>query len=334
MAVAAAMPSKEVMKTTSQSAKVARPRSPMTEPNQGRPFRPRSEMRLISAAKFVHLEVPRRKNHWGRLIQSNQTGMLFGPRGRGKTWVALSLAICISACIAFLGRKGRRARRVIYLDGEMDLFTLRQRILSLCRSFNVDPPSNLKLFTPEAFTDLLPSINTAEGQRAIDEMIGTDWDVIFIDNYSAWSGDGRETAEAWAPMMRWMLGHKRAGRTVIVIHHTGKTGKQRGSSSHEDALDWSVALKPVEDVAGDGALRFNLVWEKSRHLANTEVQPIAATLRQDENGDVSWHHKEGLHRDPRIEKALAMKVKGLSQVAIADELGIDRTTVGRWLKTK
>ena len=45
-------------------------------------------------------------------------------------------------------------------------------------------------------------------------------------------------------------------------------------------------------------------------------------------------HKEGLHRDPRIEKALAMKAKGLSQVAIADELGIDRTTVGRWLKTK
>lgn len=161
------------------------------------------------------------------------------------------------------------------------------------------PPANLKLFTPEAFTDLLPSINTAEGQRAIDEMIGTDWDVIFIDNYSAWSGDGRETAEAWAPMMRWMLSHKRAGRTVIVIHHTGKTGKQRGSSSHEDALDWSVALKPVEDVAGDGALRFNLVWEKSRHLANTEVQPIAATLRQGESGDVSWHHKEGLHRDPR-----------------------------------
>lgn len=301
---------------------------------QPQPFRPRSEMRLISAAKFVHLEVPRRKNHWGRLIQSNQTGMLFGPRGRGKTWVALSIAISISTGVLFLGRKPRRARRVIYLDGEMDLFTLRQRILSLCRSFNVDPPDNLKLFTPEAFTDLLPSINTPEGQRAIDEMIGTDWDVIFIDNYSAWSGDGRETAEAWAPMMRWMLGHKRAGRTVIVIHHTGKTGKQRGSSSHEDALDWSVALKPVDDVAGDGALRFNLVWEKSRHLANTEVQPIAATLRQGENGDVSWHHKEGLHRGPRIEKALAMKGKGMSQVAIADELGIDRTTVGRWLKTR
>ena len=328
------MHSKEVMKTTSQSAKVARPRTPVPEPNQDEPFRPRSEMHLISAANFVHLEVPRRKNHWGRLIQSNQTGMLFGPRGRGKTWVALSLAICISACISFLGRKARRARRVIYLDGEMDLFTLRQRIVALCSSFNVDPPANLKLFTPEAFTDLLPSINTSEGQRAIDEMIGTDWDVIFIDNYSAWSGDGRETAEAWAPMMRWMLGHKRAGRTVIVIHHTGKTGKQRGSSSHEDALDWSVALKPLEDVADDGALRFNLVWEKSRHLANNEVQPIAATLRQSENGEVSWHHKEGMHRDPRIEKAQAMKVKGMSQVAIAKELGIDRTTVGRWVNPK
>jgi putative DNA primase/helicase len=41
-----------------------------------------------------------------------------------------------------------------------------------------------------------------------------------------------------------------------------------------------------------------------------------------------------MHRDPRTEKAQAMKVKGMSLVAIADELGVDRTTVGRWLKTK
>lgn len=301
---------------------------------QPQPFRPRSEMHLISAAKFVHLEVPRRKNHWGRLIQSNQTGMLFGPRGRGKTWVALSIAISISTGVPFLGRKPRRARRVIYLDGEMDLFTLRQRVVALCGSFQVEPPANLKFFTPEAFTDLLPSINTLEGQRTIDQMIGTDWDVIFIDNYSAWSGDGRETAEAWAPMMRWMLGHKRAGRTVIVIHHTGKTGKQRGSSSHEDALDWSVALKPADDAAVDGALRFNLVWEKSRHLAATEVQPIAATMRHGKEGELTWHHQPGMHRDPRINKARAMKAKGMSQVAIAQELEVDRTTVGRWLKAK
>ena len=45
-----------------------------------------------------------------------------------------------------------------------------------------------------------------------------------------------------------------------------------------------------------------------------------------------WRHK----CDPLEDEIrwAPQKAKGLSQVAIADELGIDRTTVGRWLKTK
>lgn len=296
------------------------------------PFKPRNRMQLIAASKLVQFEVEPRKKHWGEHIQSNQTGMLFGPRGRGKTWVALAMALSMSSGVKFLGRGPRNPRRVIYLDGEMDLVTIQQRIKDLCVSLGVEPPAELRMFTPEAFTDLLPSINTPEGQRAIDEMIKTEWDVMFIDNYSAWSGDGRETAEAWAPMMRWMLSHKRAGRSVIVIHHTGKTGKQRGSSSHEDALDWSVSLKPTEDKAQDGALRFNLVWEKARHLPSDQTQPISVCMKKGSNGALEWEFQNGMHKDPRVEQAYALKAQHMTLTQIAEKMRVDRTTVGRWLK--
>ena len=295
-------------------------------------FKPRDQLRLITASRLVQFEIEPRKKHWGKLIQSNQTGMLFGPRGCGKTWVAVAMALSMSSGVKFLGHGPRNARRVIYLDGEMDLVTIQQRIKDLCVSLGIEPPAELRLFTPEVFTDLLPSINTPDGQRAIDEMIGTDWDVIFIDNYSAWSGDGRETAEAWAPMMRWMLSHKRAGRSVIVIHHTGKTGMQRGSSSHEDALDWSVSLKPIEDKVHDGALRFNLIWEKARHLPSDHTQPIAVCMKKGSNGALAWEFQHGMHKDPKVEQAYAFKAQGMAVIEIAKKIGVNRTTVARWFK--
>lgn len=295
-------------------------------------FRPSDRMKLIPANELAGFFIPRRKKHWGEFIQSNQTGMVFGERGRGKTWFSMCIAISMSSCSEFLGNKPKNARRVIYLDGEMDLSTFQKRVRQICRSMRIVPPSNLRLFTPEAFTDLLPSINTLEGQNLIDKLIGTEWDILFIDNYSAWSNDGRETAEAWAPFMRWMLGHKRAGRTVIVIHHSGKGGKQRGSSKHEDALDWSINLVSNKHASQDGALRFSLVWEKSRHLASDQTKPIAVTMQAGEDNVLVWKHQHGVHTDPKIAKAVSMRAAGKAIAEIALELGIDRTTVGRWLK--
>ena len=295
-------------------------------------FRPSKVMTLISASELVLLTLPPRKRHWGKYIQSNQTGMLYGERGRGKTWFAMALALSMSSGEEFLGNQPKHARRVIYLDGEMDLRTFQQRMSQISESLRVKPSSNLKVFTPESFADLLPCVNTPQGQTDIDSMIGDEWDVLFIDNYSAWSSDGRETAEAWAPFMRWMLGHKRAGRAVIVVHHSGKAGKQRGSSKHEDALDWSINLIADKQALHDGALRFSLVWEKARHLASDQITPLAVTMHKGDYGALTWEHQQGTHKDPKIAKALELHEQGMSNTDVANKLSVDRTTVGRWLK--
>ena len=65
--------------------------------NEGH-FQPCESMTLIPANELVKLSIPTRKKHWGPLIQSNQTGMMYGERGGGKTWEAMGLAISIATC--------------------------------------------------------------------------------------------------------------------------------------------------------------------------------------------------------------------------------------------
>lgn len=291
-------------------------------------------LKLMAAHRLVAFEIPPRKRHWGRLMCAHQVGMVVGPRGKGKTWVCLGIAVAISSGASFLGHAPDKPRSVCYLDGEMDFATLQERVKATYETLGVEPSSNLRFFTPELFADLLPAINTSEGQSAIDRMIGSEWDVLIIDNYSAWSSDGRETAESWAPLMRWMLGHKHAGRSVMIVHHTGKNGEQRGSSRHEDAIDWSIALKPLDEKQPGDALRFVLEWKKCRHLTQVETPPICACMQKDEDGKLAWTCITGPVVNPNAAKARQLKAEGVPVGQIAKQLEVNRTTVTRWTKSE
>ncbi|MBC3919225.1 AAA family ATPase [Undibacterium sp. CY18W] len=295
-------------------------------------FEPTKKMMLMTAEALTKISVPNRKKHWGKLILSNQTGMFYGPRGCGKTWLLMGIAISISSGVSFLDHHPFKQRRVIYLDGEMDISSFKDRLIMMCDSLDTPPPKNLSIFTPESFAGLMPSITDPVGQTQIDQMIGTEWDVVIVDNYSAWSGDGRETPEAFAPLAKWMLAHKHAGRCVIVVHHSGKKGGQRGSSRHEDALDWSVSLNPVDNKSTDGSLRIQMTWEKKRHLASDEALPITVVMAKSTKGELQWEYSRGHSVSAIASKIISMKANNMSSAEIANQLKIDRSTVNRHLK--
>jgi hypothetical protein len=52
---------------------------------------------------------------------------------------------------------------------------------------------------------------------------------------------------------------------VLLIHHAGTNGRQRGTSRREDALDTLIALKRPEDYSPEQGARFEVHFEKLRN---------------------------------------------------------------------
>ena len=102
------------------------------------------------------------------------------------------------------------------------------------------------------------NINSEEDQQRILEVIGQlesegrRPDLIVFDNLSSLSGGIDENDNsALDGLLRWLVGIKHRGIAVLLVHHAGKSGDQRGASRREDLLDTSIALERRPDRKGD-----------------------------------------------------------------------------------
>lgn len=88
-----------------------------------------------------------------------------------------------------------------------------------------------------------------------------------LDNLSSlFRGVEENSADDWEVILAWLLKCRRYGISVVIIHHSGKDGSQRGTSRREDAAAWSIKLDAVgrEDVA-EGEIKFQAIFTKVRH---------------------------------------------------------------------
>jgi hypothetical protein len=142
-----------------------------------------------------------------------------------------------------------KARRVLYIDGEMPAIGLRERMEPIVAAPNGKPPEeDYFRFLPADLHEFgLPNLATEEGQAAVDKIIGNA-EVIVFDNVSTLFISGRENdAESWLPVQAWLLKLRRAGKAVIIVHHAGKGKAQRGTSRREDILDVVLNLRSPSD---------------------------------------------------------------------------------------
>jgi putative DNA primase/helicase len=291
----------------------------------------RPRLQPLSLADFLRLDLPPRGMVLAPWLPEKGLAMIHAPRGIGKTHLALSIGYAAASGGSFLGFEAPHPRRVLYLDGEMPANAMQRRVALIVAGFTpACDPTAFRLLSADVTDGGLPDLATTEGQAEIDAAIG-DAELIIVDNLSALVRCGKENeAESWLPVQSWALAHRRAGHSILFIHHSGKGGLQRGTSRREDVLDTVIALKRPDDYHADQGARFEVHFEKARGFHGGDARPFEA--RYEERNDAAmWTRCE--IADAELVRVVGALREGLSIRDAGDELGMHRSKVER-LKRK
>jgi putative DNA primase/helicase len=168
-----------------------------------------------------------------------------------------------------------------------------------------------------------------EGQRAIEEHL-EGVELLILDNLSTLCRSGKENeAESWQPIQDWLLSLRRRGLSVLLLHHGGKSGTQRGTSKREDILDTVICLKRPADYDPEEGARFEVHYEKARGLYGQAAAPFEAKLAV-VDGALVWTCTD--IETAVTERVAELLLEGRSQRAIARELDISLGAVNAHVK--
>ena len=97
---------------------------PTTQPNP-------SPFTLLTFAEMIGLDLPPRGLLLAPWLPEQGLALIHGPRGIGKTHLALGIAHAVATGGSFLRWQAPEPRRVVLLDGEMPAAVLRDRCAAL-----------------------------------------------------------------------------------------------------------------------------------------------------------------------------------------------------------
>lgn len=188
----------------------------------------------------------------------------------------------------------------------------------------------MALITPDLQPCPMPDLSTAGGQTMIEPFL-QGVDMVVLDNIATLCRTGKENeSQSWQTMQAWLLELRRRGMTVLLIHHAGKSGDQRGTSAREDIMDTVISLRrPREYSMAEGA-RFEVHLTKARGILGDDAKPFEANLITEGNA-LHWRVRD--IEDVELEELKRLLGEGYSIRDCAEEMGKSKSSVHR-LKRK
>jgi RecA-family ATPase len=208
---------------------------------------PNARISVCTITDFLAKEFPPRENILAPWLQRQGLAMIHARRGVGKTHVGLGIAFAVASGGTFLCWTAEKPRGVLYIDGEMPASTMQDRLKALVTASERKAEAPLKILTPDLQPSRLLNLANRVDQEELENELG-DVELIVVDNLSCLVRGGSENeAESWQPVQDWVLTQRARGRSVVLLHHDGKGGQQRGTSKKEDVLDTVIQLVSPKD---------------------------------------------------------------------------------------
>lgn len=213
--------------------------------------------------------------------------MLFAATGVGKTHFAMAIAAAAASGTSIFGTTFWAAptpARVLYIDGEMPLALLQERLREAVRRSGDISDGRLVLVSTADFRGV-DALNTVAGLAWAEAQIKVARpDLVIFDNVQALvRGDQRDT-EAWAGMQPWMRGLTDRGIAQLWVHHANQDGSMYGDKTRAWQLDTVISLKAVEAESGD--LCFDLSFDpklggkaRERHPGRNDAEYRAGQVK-------------------------------------------------------
>ena len=285
----------------------------------------------VGLLDFLALEVPPREMLLAPILPERSLSMLYSPRGMGKSWLGLSIGLAVASGGSVLRWNALRPRRVLFVDGEMVLSDLQVRLNSILAGLGTEFPNDGFRVLAADHSELGINLGSAEGQQELERHLDG-VDLLILDNLSTLMANGSEGAsDAWLPMQNWLLRLRRKGIAVLLVHHAGVNGRQRGTSRREDALDLVIGLRRPADYSPEQGARFEVHVEKSRTLVGDEALPfeamVEAFVSESGRAGIRWVGRD--LKPPVLHRAAELFRDGHTVRQVADLLGVSRSEAGR-----
>lgn len=291
----------------------------------------------VDLGDFIKMELPERPIIIDPWLRQSSLAMIYAERGTGKTFLGLSIALSITTGTPIGNWEVVTPVGVIYVDGEMAADEMQEHMKSMSTAL---PP----LLAPFKFlsSDLLhqkncPTVNLnyPAWRNSIKEALAnqTEIRVLILDNLSCLTpGIEENDKEAWDSINQWLIELRFMGIAVIFLHHAGKSGKQRGTSGREDALDIVMnLLSPPGHKPADGA-EFIVSFTKSRGVCGADISDFTFSISNDNNGNTIWQTNVPTSHQTYKEKIIALLGSGKKQAEIRAQIGCSKQLVSKHAK--
>ena len=288
-------------------------------------------LKAISMEEFLSSTLPGRDYLLHPVIPEQGIVMLVAKRGIGKTFTALHISLSVAGGLSLFNWHAPKARRVLYVDGEMPAISMQERLAALATGMAAPPHAmqNFSIITPDMQSRPMPDLATTYGQQALEPFLAG-VDLLVLDNLATLCRTGKENeSQSWTPMQTWLLDLRRRGMAVLLVHHAGKSGDQRGTSAREDIMDTVISLRrPTTYSVAEGA-RFEVHLTKARGIVGEDAMPFEVHLRSEGN-QLIWDVNELVN--VQAEQLKQLLAEGFSIRDCADEMGVSKSVVHRLKK--